>query len=73
MANFEYEIIETYGELSENSTGWKKMLTSVSWNHREPKYDIRDWSPDLDKMGKGVTFTKEELKQLKDILNQMDL
>lgn len=43
---------ETIAVLSESSKGWKKELNLISWNDREPKYDIREWSPDHEKMGK---------------------
>ncbi|HKK96344.1 MAG TPA: YdbC family protein [Anaerovoracaceae bacterium] len=71
MADINYEIIETLGVLSENAKGWKKELNLVSWNGREPKYDLRDWGPEHEKMGKGVTLSKEELIRLKDILNEL--
>ena len=45
----------------------------VSWNERKPKFDIREWSPEYEKMGKGLTFTVEELQELKKILNQIDI
>lgn len=73
MAEFKFEITEHFGQLSENAKGWTKELTKVSWNDREAKYDIRDWSPEYDKMGKGLTFTDEELRQLRDVLNRMDI
>jgi len=73
MAEIKYEIIENIGVISESSKGWNKELNLVSWNDREPKYDIRDWSPDHEKMGKGITLTKEELKELKELLNNMDI
>jgi hypothetical protein len=47
MAEFNYEIVKTFGELSESKTGWKKEVALVSWNDREAKYDIRDWAPEL--------------------------
>lgn len=72
MAGIKYEIVETNGVISENAKGWTKELNLISWNDREPKFDIRDWGPDHNKMGKGVTLSKEELKMLKDILNKMD-
>jgi hypothetical protein len=72
MAGIKYEIVKTVGELSESGKGWTKELNLISWNDREPKYDIRDWSPEHEKMGKGVTLTIEELKKLRDILNNMD-
>lgn len=73
MADIKYEIVETNGVVSENAKGWTKELNLISWNDREPKYDIRDWGPDHSKMGKGVTLSREELKMLKDILNSMDI
>lgn len=73
MAGIKYEIVETVGEISENNKGWTKELNLISWNDREPKYDIRDWAPEHEKMGKGVTLSKEELIELKRILNEMDL
>lgn len=73
MASIKYEIKENVGVLSESSKGWKKELNLVSWNDNAPKFDIRDWSKEHDKMGKGVTLTTEELKELKNILNNMEL
>jgi len=57
----------------ENNKGWSKELNLISWNDREPKYDIRDWAPKHEKMGKGVTLSVEELKKLRDLLNEMEL
>ncbi len=73
MANIKYEIKENYGVISESAKGWTKELNLVSWNDRDPKYDLREWSPEHEKMAKGVTLTGDELKALKDILNEMDL
>lgn len=73
MAEIKYEIIETISVLSESSKGWKKELNLISWNGREPKYDLREWAPNHEKMGKGVTLTVEELKALKEILNGREL
>ncbi|MBQ3390853.1 MAG: hypothetical protein IJL39_03245 [Clostridia bacterium] len=72
MAELKYEITAQIGVLSERA-GWTKELNQISWNEREPKYDIRDWSPDKSKMSKGVTFTAEELIALRDLLNGLDL
>ncbi len=52
MPEFKYEVVETYGSLSESSKGWKKEIKLISWNQKEAKYDIREWSPDGEKMGK---------------------
>lgn len=73
MAEFKYEIQETIGTLSESAKGWKKEVNLISWNGREPRYDIREWSPEREKMGKGVTLSLEELRELKKTLNQMDV
>lgn len=67
-----FEIIETLGVLSTSTKGWTKELNLVSWNGREPKYDLREWSPEHDKMGKGVTLSKEELDALKGILEKRE-
>ncbi|SDM69764.1 YdbC family protein [Sediminibacillus halophilus] len=72
MAALDYEIIETIGVISESPKGWKKELNLVSWNGRDPKYDIRDWAPDHEKMGKGITLTKEEAENLKKALENLD-
>lgn len=73
MSDFKFEITEHFAQLNISPKGWSKELTRVSWNEREAKYDIREWSPDYSKMGKGITFTEEELRILRDALNQMDL
>lgn len=73
MADIKFEIKETIGVLSEGTKGWEKQLNLISWNDKEPKYDIRDWAPEHSKMGKGVTLSKEEVSKLKEILNQIEL
>ena len=69
MNEIKYEIIEQLGVLSESEKGWKKELNLVSWNGREPKYDLRDWSENHEKMGKGITLSEEEAIKLRNILN----
>lgn len=73
MDKFEYEIVSEKGVLSQNKNGWQKEINLISWNKREPKFDIRDWAPGHEKMGKGVTLTQEELIKLRDLLNDMNL
>lgn len=73
MADIKYEITRSLGILSEGTRGWQKEINLVSWNERAPKIDIRDWAPEHEKMGKGVTLDRDELIQLRDILNQLDL
>ncbi len=71
--DFSFEIIEKFGIISESKNGWTVELNSVSWGGRPAKYDIRSWSPDHAKMGKGVTLTKEELVSLKALLAGMSI
>lgn len=73
MSDIKFEIKEEIGTISESSKGWKKELNVVSWNGDTAKYDLREWAPDHQKMGKGLTFTKEELVKLRDMLDQMDV
>lgn len=71
MADIKFEIKKEIAVLSESSKGWKKELNLISWNEAEAKYDIRDWAPDHEKMGKGITLTKEEAQKLCDALNNI--
>ena len=71
MADFQYEIVEELGVLSTGPKGWTKELNLISWNGREPKYDIRDWAPEHAKMGKGVTLSDEEIEALKKLLSEI--
>ena len=73
MAEFTYEITERIAVLSTNARGWERQLNLISWNGNAPKYDIRDWSPDGTRMGKGISLSEEELETLKGILDEMEL
>ena len=73
MAEFTYEIVEQIGILSQSANGWSRELNYLSWNKRDPKYDIRDWAPGNEKMGKGISLSLEEAKALKEILNSLDI
>lgn len=69
--DFSFNIEQTLGVISQNKTGWTLELNLVSWGGRPAKYDLRSWSPDHEKMGKGVTLTKEDLDSLKNLLNNL--
>ena len=69
MSEIKFEIVEHIGVLSETAKGWRVELNRVSWNDREPKYDLRNWSEDHEKVGKGIALSKEELLKLKELLN----
>lgn len=73
MAEFKYEITKRIAVLSTNARGWERQLNMISWNDHEPKYDIRDWSPDGSKMSKGISLSHDEMAVLKDILNELEL
>ncbi len=67
-----FKIIKTIGILSEGSNGFKKEINIVSWNDRDPKIDVRDWDENHERMRKGITLDKVELKELKKIMENVD-
>ncbi len=69
MSELEFNIVKEIGIVAEGTKGWRKELNLVSWNSRAPRYDLREWSPDHKKMGKGVTLSAEEIETLKKLLN----
>ena len=73
MADFKFDIVEHLGVISENSKGWTKELNLVSWNGARPKFDLRDWAPDHEKMGKGITLSNEEFEALKDLMIKLKI
>ncbi len=73
MSEFKYEIIKELGVISERKGGWSKQLSLISWNDAEPKYDIRDWGPNHEKMGKGISLSASELQASTDMLNEIEL
>ncbi|NMD38514.1 MAG: hypothetical protein GYA87_07555 [Christensenellaceae bacterium] len=66
---FKYEIINELGKITEKSTGWYKEFNRISFNGREPKYDIRMWKDNRNKMGKGITLSESELRKLKELID----
>ncbi|MBQ4489213.1 MAG: YdbC family protein [Ruminobacter sp.] len=73
MNDIKYEIKQHIAVISENSKGWRKELNLISWNNAAPKYDIRDWAPEHEKMGKGLTLTADEIVSLKQILSELEV
>ena len=73
MAEFQFDIVKNFGTVSDSNNGWVKEVNHVSWNEREPVYDIRVWQEGHEKLGKGITLTEEEIKNLKALLNEMDI
>ncbi len=64
----DWEVIEEIVVLYRSQGGWAKELNLISWNGEDPKFDVRWWNPDKTRVGKGFTFTKEELKTLYETL-----
>ncbi|MDR0410787.1 MAG: hypothetical protein LBH75_02295 [Treponema sp.] len=68
MSDIAFDIVKAYGAISEEKSGWRKEINLVSWNNRAPKFDIRDWDPYHEKMGKGITLSREEAEKLVELL-----
>lgn len=71
--DFFFSIEKNLGVISQGKGGWNLELNFVSWGGRPAKYDIRSWSADHEKMGKGITLTQEEAVALKNLLNNLEL
>ena len=69
MAEITYEITKELGVISEDAKGWTKELNLISWNEREPKFNIRNWNPDHTRMSKGISLTEEEMEKLVELFN----
>jgi hypothetical protein len=72
MSSFKFEVINSFGVLSQSANGWTKEFKLISWNERNPKFDIREWAPDSDKMSRGITMNKEEVLKLKSMLESIE-
>jgi len=64
MKEIQYEIVKEIAVLSQSDSGYTKEINLISWNGNDPKYDIRSFSPDREKCGKGITLTEQEVKNL---------
>ncbi len=62
-----YEILEHFGTISSRESGWNRELNLISWNGGKPKFDIRDWSEDHDRMSKGITLHPWEMRNIVDL------
>lgn len=70
MVNFNYTIEKEIGVISENAKGWTKELNLISFGGRAAKYDLREWAPNHEAMGKGVTLTPDEAYELLELLQR---
>lgn len=73
MTELKYEIYKHIGNISQPNNGWTKELNLISWNNREPVYDLRTWNEDHTRMGKGITITAGEMAELKYLLYTMNV
>lgn len=73
MADISFEIIKTLGIISEEGEKWRKELNLIRWNDNVARYDLRSWNATHEKMSKGITLSQYELRQLKELLNSIDL
>jgi len=73
LSEIKYDILKNLGALTDGVKGWKKEVNIISWNDKKAKIDVRDWDEEHEKMRKGITLNKAELKLLKEILNQIDI
>lgn len=70
---FQFQIVQNIAVLSTERSGWTKEINLVSYNDAPPKFDIRSWDPNHEKMGKGVTLSHEEMKTLLDAMADIQL
>ncbi len=64
-----FKIVEHLGVISTKDTGWNRELNLVSWNDQKPKFDIRDWDKDHERMSRGITLFEEEMEKLVECYN----
>lgn len=70
MKEIQYEIVKEIAVLSKGDSGYTKEINLISWNGREPKYDIRSFSPNREKCGKGITLNADEAAALLEALQK---
>ena len=73
---FKMEVVEKIGVISESENGKSTLeLRKTKVNDSETKFDLRNWWVDKDgveKCGKGIRLTDDELYKLGEIINNMD-
>lgn len=64
MEEKNYELVEDYGTLADHGRSMTKHFAKVKWFNNEEKFDIRPWSSDMEKYGKGITLNEDEAYEL---------
>jgi len=70
-----YEVIEECGTVAERNGGYELKLRYISWNGKDPRYDLRPWKVDdegKETCNKGITLTGEELEALGELIKGME-
>ena len=67
MAEITYDVVKKIGVIADNSA-WETQVNLISWNHAKPKFDIRKWNVETNKMSKGISLTESEARALADLL-----
>ena len=45
MKDIQFEVVKEIAVLSVSDSGYTKEINLISWNGKEPKYDIRSFHP----------------------------
>ena len=74
LADLNFKIVKSLGVVGEpTKTGWTTELNVVTWFDKEPVYDIRAWSPEHTRCGKGISLNANTLKDLQNLLNSVEI
>lgn len=69
MVGVTFTIKRRIGKIGEKvGYGFTKELNIVEWNEAKPKYDIREWDENHERMTRGITLTKDEAQALYHLL-----
>jgi hypothetical protein len=70
VADLTHDILKHYGVVSIGRNGWRMEVNLVTWNNRQARIDVRDWAPDHEQAGKGITLDMGEAQRLIDLLQE---
>lgn len=72
-SEIKFEIVEHIGIIKPIQTGWNKELNVVAWNGKQAKYDIREWDPTHERMSKGITLHRDEMKKVLSLMEGREI